>query len=293
MSTDTPDAAFVPALNFHVWQPCNMACRYCFAEFADSVPDLQRDKSQLRDRAFAVVDAAALAGVQKLTLVGGEPTLCPWFGDLLQRAKSSGMVTMLVTNGVKISREWVAQHGPLLNWVALSVDSLSPETNRKIGRAVGGRVVPDERYYLDRFDLLVSSGIRIKVNTVVSAANWQEDFLSFLRKVRPERWKVLQALHIAGENDKAFPAMAVTAQQFQQFVGRHRAIDTELMLAAEDNDAMKGSYLMVDPMGRFVTNDIGRYRYSPPIWQVGWAAARAEASVDISKFEARGGIYGW
>jgi radical S-adenosyl methionine domain-containing protein 2 len=283
----------VPALNFHVWQPCNMGCRYCFAEFSSTLPQLRRDKSVLRERAIAVVREAADAGIEKITVVGGEPTLCPWLGDLLKLAADLGMVTMVVTNGSKLNERWLDEHDRWTSWVAISVDSLHPEVNRRLGRTVGDALVPDGDFYCRLLESLADRGIQTKVNTVVSSLNWQEDFTEFLQRCRPKRWKALQALHIAGENDAAFPQMACTEDQFRAFQLRHAAMAEPLMLAAEDNDAMLGSYLMIDPLCRFFSNADRRHRYSMPIWQVGWHTALAQVQVNADKFAARGGLYDW
>jgi radical S-adenosyl methionine domain-containing protein 2 len=270
-----------------------MACRYCFAQFDDQVPQLRRDKAELRSRALMVVRAAAEAGIDKLTFVGGEPTLCPWLGDLLRLASGLGMVTMVVTNGSRLDRQWLDQHGEHLHWVALSVDSLDADTNRVIGRTVDSAGAADAGHYLRLFELLGSAGVRTKMNTVVSARNWEEDFRSFLLRAGPARWKVFQALPIQGQNDSAFPEFAVSEAQFRAFVARHEEVASTLTIAAESNDEMLGSYLMVDPLGRFVTNMSGIYRYSKPIWDVGWDAAIADTQVDVAKFLGRGGLYKW
>lgn len=291
MSSDT--LGHVLALNFHVWQPCNMGCQYCFAEFSETVPRLQADKRLLRERALTVVESAGKAGIQKLTLVGGEPTLCPWLLDLLQLGKRLGMVTMVVSNGSRMSETWVTKHSPWTDWAALSIDSLDAGTNRSIGRAVGRAAPPDASTYGPLLTRLQRAGCRIKVNTVVSALNYQEDFTSFLLSHCVERWKVLQALHVSGENDGAFPHMAVSESQFTSFVERHQPLQDKLMLAPEDNDSMRGSYLMVDPLGRFFSNVHGGHRYSEPIWKVGWHEARSQVEVDAKKFIQRGGQYDW
>lgn len=283
----------VVALNFHVWQPCNMSCRYCFSEFADAVPQLQTDKGLLRERALKVIAAAADAGIQKLTLVGGEPTLCPWLLDLLQLSRQRDMTTMLVSNGSRMSSLWVERHAPWLDWAALSIDSLERQTNLRIGRMSARKLAPDRSSYSALLNLLQTAGCRTKVNTVVSALNWREDFSSFLMDHAVERWKILQALHVPGENDSAFPRLAVSAQEFQSFLHRHQGLEHQMMVAPEDNEAMRGSYLMVDPLGRFFSNIRGGYRYSQPIWLVGWDKARRQIEVDDQRFLARGGLYAW
>ena len=270
-----------------------MGCRYCFAEFSDAVPRLQADKGLLRERALTVVAASAEAGIRKLTLVGGEPTLCPWLLDLLQLAKQLGMVTMLVSNGSRMNAQWIARHARWLDWAALSVDSLDRETNVRIGRLARGGFAPDRSTYGALLGALQAAGCRVKLNTVVSALNWREDFTEFLQGHAVERWKVLQVLHVDGENDAAFPQMAVTREQFQAFVQRHDSLMQNMMVAVEDNNAMRGSYLMVDPLGRFFSNAHGGHRYSEPIWSVGWDTARAQVEVSSERFLARGGLYDW
>lgn len=52
---------------------------------------------------------------------------------------------------------------------------------------------------------------------------------------------------------------------------------------------MLGSYIMVDPMGRFFRNRVGAggYDYSPPILQVSVAQAFAQMGWSALKFERR------
>ena len=62
---------------------------------------------------------------------------------------------------------------------------------------------------------------------------------------------------------------------------------------AEDNEAMRGSYVMVDPLGRFYGNALGRHIYSEPILAVGVERALAQVGWEPEKFFARGGRYQW
>lgn len=283
----------IPALNFHVWQPCNMRCRYCFAGFSSTTQRLRSEKHSLRERALAVVRAASDAGVEKVTFVGGEPLLCPWLTELLMVATMRGMVTMVVSNGSNMDVGWISRHAHWLRWAAISIDSLDPSVNQQLGRNVGNTLLPDAAFYRELLHALSARGVRTKVNTVVSSLNRHEDFSAFLLQARPERWKILQALHIAGENDDAFPELACSSDQFSSFVQRHLSLSDEMMVAAEDNEAMTESYLMVDPLGRFFSNAGGVYSYSEPIWEVGWHEALEQVQVSQQKFTARGGRYAW
>lgn len=288
---DTKSAG-IPAMNYHVWQPCDMKCTYCFAHFDESLPYLRQEKEQLRVRALDVVSQAAAAGIEKITFVGGEPLLCPWLDDLLASAKSFGLTTMVVTNGSRLTEAWMQRNGHLVNWLSVSIDSLVPETNRRIGRVASGRPFGDSDYRT-MMGRIAKHNCLLKINTVVSAYNCDEDFNEFIHEMQPQRWKLFQALPIQGQNDAGFPASKITNVQFKRFVERHQCAIAETRLVAEDNQAMTGSYLMVDPAGRFFDNVAGIYRYSQPIWQVGWLQALQGVGVERSRFLQRGGEYEW
>ena len=78
------------------------------------------------------------------------------------------------------------------------------------------------------------------------------------------------------------------------FVKAHDSCNSFTTVVPEDNQAMTGTYLMVDPGGRFNTNFGGRTTSSSPILEVGWERALAELPrLDIARFEERGGKYDW
>jgi radical S-adenosyl methionine domain-containing protein 2 len=86
----------------------------------------------------------------------------------------------------------------------------------------------------------------------------------------------------------------ISADRFAAFVSRHQALAAEgLGPIVEDNDAMRGSYAMIDPQGRFFGNATGEHVYSRPILEVGVEVALAEVGVSTAKFVQRGGVYPW
>ena len=100
----------VPSVNFHLWEPCNMRCKFCFATFQDVKKVANIPKGHMpREDCLSVVDLLAQAGFKKINFAGGEPTLCPWLSDLIVRAKANGMITSIVTNGTRITDQWLGQ----------------------------------------------------------------------------------------------------------------------------------------------------------------------------------------
>lgn len=278
-----------PSVNFHLWKPCNLRCRFCYAVF-DEEPDLQAVRGGLSEReCFAILDALRDAGAEKLTFVGGEPTLCPHLPALLAHSRKLGLVNSIVTNGKRL-REVLDAAPSTVDWVGLSVDSANEAVQAKLGRGRGDHV----EHSLGHFQLLHSLGIRVKLNTVVTSLNWQENMSAFVREARPERWKIFQVLPIDGQNSGRVEDLLITTEQFRSFVERHRQLRIEgLRIAAETNDDMTGTYAMIDPLGRFFSNVDGRYMYSQKILDVGVNAAFAAVSIDRDRFIARGGVYEW
>lgn len=267
------------SVNWHLWPFCNYKCRFCFATFSGNpetlrLEDTIRIPALLRD-----------AGTEKLTFVGGEPTLHPQLPRLLRASKATGLTTMVVTNGYLLANGYLDRIQDHVDWIALSVDSASNEVEEALGRGHGDHV---DRT-LVAADLVKEAGIRLKVNTVVTALTWQEDMHPLILRLGPERWKVFQVLRIFGENDGVGPEMWITTDQFRSFLARH----ADLNPIGEDNGAMTGSYLMLDPLGRFFQNSAGSYEYSASILEVGVLHALAEVGWDAEKFVRRGGRYGW
>ena len=285
----------IPSVNFHLWEPCNMRCGFCFATFQDVKREMDIPKGHLpKEDCISVVDQIAEFGFEKINFAGGEPTLCPWLPDLIARAKEYGIITSIVTNGSRITDQWLDNLNGCLDWIGLSIDTVDPEKLIRLGRAIGGRIPIAEEKYLDIIGEIKRHEIRLKINTVVTSVTWEEDFTPFIRLAEPERWKLFQALPVKGQNDAHIADFIVTAEQFEAYVLRNRIVESDGITAVpENNEAMTESYVMIDPAGRFFDNTQGFYRYSESILKVGVAEALKQVSIDPERFRQRGGEYDW
>lgn len=282
----------VPSINYHLWEPCNMRCKFCFATFQD-VKNTVLPKGHLpKDEAMGLVKKICSTSVSKITFVGGEPTLCPWLYDLIAMAKKMGKTTMIVTNGTRINDEWVKKYSGVLDWIALSIDSVKDISNLHSGRAVVGRKVISKAEYIAIAQRIKKSGIRLKVNTVVHSKNKDEQLSEFIQRVQPERWKIFQVLPIQGQNDGCINDFIISDEDFQQYL-KNNSFVSGISIIKESNDDMTNSYLMIDPAGRFYQNDNGMYQYSHPILDVGIINALKDIDIDVDKFTNRGGEYKW
>ena len=283
----------VPSVNFHLWKPCNMKCRFCFATFQDVGQEDLPDGHLSPKESLAVVEALARAGFDKINFAGGEPILCRWLPDLIRRARELEFTTSIVTNGSFVTQEWLDRVDNCLDWAAVSIDTVDPEKLSRMGRTT--RTGPlSEADYLRVMDMLKQRGIRLKINTVVTRINCNEELAGFIAKAGPERWKLLQVLPVRGQNDGSVDNLVITSEEFARYVTRNRYVESiGIVVVSESNDLMTGSYVMVDPAGRFFDNVAGTHVYSRPINQVGVDAALREVSIDTDKFGSRGGLYEW
>ena len=283
----------IPSVNFHLWKPCNMKCGFCFATFQDIGQDTLPKGHLPREDCLAVVEVLAAAGFDKINFAGGEPTLCPWLPDLIRKARDLQLTTSIVTNGSRVTQAWLDLVDGCLDWVAVSIDTVDPEKMRRMGRTTRSGPL-SETDYLRIMDMLRQSGARLKINTVVTRNNHEENLAAFIVKARPERWKLLQVLPIRGQNDGLIDHFTITDEEFACYVARNRYVESMgITVVSENNDLMTGSYVMVDPAGRFFDNVTGTHVYSRPINTVGVDAALRDVSVDPDKFRLRDGLYDW
>ena len=272
-----------PAINFHVYEKCDSKCTFCFATFADV-----RRRASLEE-SIRLLEVLREAGARKINFAGGEPTLHPHIGRLLEAARALGFVTSIVTNGWKLGK-LLDRHPGVLDWVGLSCDSADEATQLALGRGRGNHVART----VALADRCHAEGIRLKLNTVVTSLTWGHDMRALVRRIRPERWKIFQVLRVEGQNDGRVEPLLIEPWQFRAFVERHAELSAEgITLVPEDNEAMTDSYAMIDPTGRFFGDTDGKDRRSRPILEVGVAAALRDVGFRPEKMKARGGLYDW
>lgn len=285
--------SFIPSVNYHVWEPCNMRCKFCFATFQDVKHSILPKGHLPKEQAIELVKLLAAFGFQKITFAGGEPTLCPWLSELIAIAKDAGMTTMIITNGSHLTDEFLDTNRNKLDWIGISIDSLNPDTNLQIGRAITGKTPLSLECYKSLINRIKEFDYGLKINTVVNSKNYLENMIDFIRFAQPKRWKIMQVLPIIGQNDVSIEDYIITEKEFQIFLDKHSVLSDITQLVPESNTLMKGSYAMIDPAGRFFDNAAGTHKYSTPILDIGIEMAIQEVTYDLSKFISRGGLYDW
>jgi radical S-adenosyl methionine domain-containing protein 2 len=256
-----------------------MKCRVCYARNKELTP-------LSRDEMIAIVRKAANYGFRKINFVGGEPTLCHWLGDLIVEAKRLGLTTSIVTNGTLLNDDWLNSMRGKLDWLGVSIDSLSSETNRLLGRSIPSTNSPDLPFYLDLCKRIKAHGMKLKINTVVTGLNKDETFDEFFSNIQPDKWKIFQVLIIKGENDDA-ASLRVSTEEFDAFLQNNLHLVENSRVFPENSESMLGSYAMIDPSGCFVDNSSGYYVQSNCILESGIEFALGQINLNFKKYTAR------
>lgn len=266
--------------SFHIVKPCNMRCKFCYATFEDI--DIVHQMPLIE--ACDVVKKLADGGLQKITFAGGEPMLYRYLEGIIQYSKSIGLTTSIITNGSLITNHFLKRNVDFLDWIGISVDSLNPEVNAKIGRV--SKNPPD---YYSLINQISSYGYKVKINTVVNSYNQHETLKDFIEYSKAKRWKVFQALRVEGQNDRQFHEIRVDAMVFDEYVNRNWCD----VIVPENNLYMTGSYLLIDPFGRLFENSSGKHTYSEPLQKYSLEYCLNQISLNRDRFIKRGGIYEW
>ena len=169
--------------------------------------------------------------------------------------------------------------------IGVSVDSFVDATNRTIGRVTRGSKLLDQKHLQILVDHArsINRELLVKLNTVVCSANLTENMCDGVNRIRPDKWKIFRVLPQGGKRN-----MLITEQDFAQFVARHKG-NVNTVMRVEDNDAMTESYIMVDPLGRFIQNSgpQGSLIFSTAILTSGASRAFSQVRVLQDRYDDR------
>ena len=295
MSNDTPPIA----VNWHLEAYCNYGCSFCYAPLTEQrlMPRLSEEEGA------SMIEDLSSSGVEKINFVGGEPMLHPHLEAWIVAAKSCGLTTSIVSNGTKMTEEWLTKMRPYLDWLGLSIDASNDEMHALMGRGLKGEIASGVSKHLERskevWQIARGLGYGLKLNTVVTSVNVDDDMSELVANLKPHRWKVFRVLRIEGENDGRVEPLLIEQEQFERYMLHHRnslKVLGETQIVSEDNEEMLGTYAMIDPQGRAYTNLHGRYRYSKQsAVDIGYSAAWKQVMGGFSHkgFINRGGEWSW
>ncbi len=169
---------------------CNLSCIYCHREGERS------SKEQLSAADIAeILRVAAGFGVRSVKFTGGEPLLRPDLPDII-RSVPAGMESSLTTNGTLLAGLARDLKAAGLKRVNVSLDSLDPETYKKI---TGIDMLAE---VLAGITAALEAGLTpVKINMVVLEGINDHEIDDFLGYVRGNRNLILQLIELMDFNN--------------------------------------------------------------------------------------------
>ena len=269
-------------VNYHITNRCNYHCTYCFGKFdGQKDPSLADATRIIRNIADYFTQNNIKDG--RINFAGGEPTLYEHLDELIDYASSLGLSVSIVTNGSLLTPERICSWQGKVSCIGISIDSIDCDTNLTIGRCCQNKVIS-----LSQWSKLAKAihncGIDLKINTVVSRLNLDEDLSELYRALSPKKIKLFQMHFIDGINDQAKP-YEITEREFLTFCDRHKAFDS--VIVAEPCGSMENSYLMVNPEGEFQLNNNGIYQTFGNLNTTSLSEILKTVPLDSEKFSSR------
>lgn len=223
-------------------------------------------------------------GITKINLAGGEPFLYPYLDEICNLIKSMGFTVSIVSNGSLITEAMIKKLSLSVSWLGLSVDSPDENDEIAIGRTNGMNHL---EHIIKVSQWAHKYGMKVKLNITVVRQSWDKDFHELISQVRPERIKAFRALTLRNANDDRLDTWSIGQDQFESFRDRHNDID---QMVFEDNCDMIGTYLMFDPLGRWMVNN-GGVKRSLPFEQL--VDNGPDSMINVEGYYSRNGVYRW
>ena len=267
-------------VNFHVINECNYGCTYCFGKFDCHHPLPLKDAKRIVDE-IAKYFREENIQAPRINLAGGEPTLYKHLDGLIDYICSLGISVSIVTNGALLTPKRIRAWMGKVTCIGISIDSIIKETNLKIGRENGGHTLSLEHLRLIAEEIH-NCGISLKINTVVSKLNLNEDLSELYHATKPQRIKIFKIHLVKGVNDSAIP-LSVSNSEFHSFCQRHMDFDP----VCEKEGDMENSYVMIDPKGALLINDNGRYTEYGNLFSQTLSALMHLLPLEQSKYDGR------
>lgn len=271
-------------VNWHIIQKCNYECYYCFAKYDDyQKKEIHYSKEEILSLLNKVYKAFKYQYPNlkiRLNIAGGEPTLSKNLGFIIKTAHKIGFNISIITNASILTTKFIKENAKFISMFAISIDSLNKSTNIKVGRVSNKKFLEIHQIFRN-IKLLreYNSSIKIKINTVVNKNNYTEYLGDFISLIKPDKWKVFQALSINSSE------IYCTKKQLNFFIDNHRKLNINIF--SETNDEMTNSYIMIDPYGRFYQNTHSTYNYSKSVLEIDLDEIISHINFDFNKYKNR------
>ncbi len=268
-------------INFHITNSCNYHCICCFGKFTSGELSLEDGKKVIDHIAEYFHSQQIQSG--RINFAGGEPLMNPHLHEWIDYCQKCNIAVSVITNGSLLTETLVRSWQGKVSCIGISIDSARQETNHALGRC-HGQMTPDIRQLTALAQIIHDCKITLKINTVVSRLNLEEDLTPLYTAMAPQRIKLMHMHLVEGVNNKARP-YGISNEEFQEFCERHHSFKDRIV--CESRGEMENSYVMIDPRGTLLLNNGGKYELYGDCKSVPIAELLQSLPLEADKFRSR------
>ncbi len=123
---------------FSTWltvnRACNLSCKWCYAQETDKNCNMELDIAK------QLINISTDNGIKNFKLIGGEPTIYPFFWDVIEYIIKANASITIITNGVKLAEDTFCNRLKDYNYPKLHMGiSLKGSTNEDYLRDCGSK----------------------------------------------------------------------------------------------------------------------------------------------------------
>ena len=230
-------------VNLHLLEACNFRCKYCFAHF-------NYMKMLPVNTWKSIVDnISSSINVKRFNLAGGEPLLYPDLQELMLYIKEKGFEVSIITNGFLLTEEFIKRNKGVLDCIGISVDSFDTDTLINLNCKTSKGEILDKNRLLSICKLINECDIDLKINTVVSKLNYNQDLSPVLKDIKIDRWKILK-MKLYQDCGFDNSDLDISMDEFRYFVKTHENLIPNTVV----EDTLKNSYIIIDSEGYLIDN---------------------------------------
>lgn len=207
MALIDPFGRTINYLRLSVTDRCNLRCHYCMP--ADGVRKVRHADILTYEELLRIAEAAVAIGMEKIRVTGGEPLLRKGILGFLERlARLPGLKRLvLTTNGILLPQMARQLKDAGIQALNISLDSLQPETFRRItrggdvNRVLAGIAATEEAGFLPlKINMVVMRGVNDGEIADFAALTlhkpYRVRFIEYMPTLREENWR---SLSVPGE----------------------------------------------------------------------------------------------
>ncbi|MGV8086154.1 MAG: radical SAM protein [Candidatus Woesearchaeota archaeon] len=223
-------------ITYEISSKCNMNCSFCFSEWR-----LKPDELSISE-AKECIAILKQRGLRAINFTGGEPLMKKGIVEIINYAKSLGLITILSTNGILLDK-YLPELYKSLDFIGLPLDSI----DRNIHNAMRPTKCVSDHYKLV-LDLIDKININypyigVKINTIVTKKNYETILgIGNLLKDKVVSWKLSHFIS-GGHGAKHDKEFNISISEYLNIISRcknsYPGINLVSAIASERDDCCR------------------------------------------------------